>query len=55
MIDEPNRRAMNVYLWDSQELARGFFGDELVEMVTGLYGLRPSLSFADVAEFADNG
>ena len=54
-IDESNRRAMNVYLWDSEELARGFFSDQLVEMVTGLYGVRPSLSFVDVAEFVDNG
>jgi hypothetical protein len=46
---------MNVYLWDSEELARGFFSDDLVEMVTALYGVRPSLSFVDVAEFVDNG
>jgi hypothetical protein len=54
-IDEPNRRAMNLYLWDSGELAHDFFGDELVEMVTGLYGVRPSITFVDVAEFVDNG
>jgi hypothetical protein len=54
-IDAPNRRALNVYLWDSEEPARSFFSDELVEMVTGLYGVRPSLSFVDVAEFVDNG
>ena len=54
-VDERNRRATNVYLWDSDELARAFFSDELVERVTGLYGVRPSVSFVDVAEFVDNG
>ena len=53
-VDEQNRRAVNVYLWDSEELARGFFTDELVERVTGLYGVRPTLSFVDVAELVDN-
>ena len=53
-VDEQNRRAVNLYLWDSEELARGFFSDELTEMVTGLYGVRPSVSFVEVAELIDN-
>jgi hypothetical protein len=53
-VDEQNRRAMNLYLWDSEEHARGFFSDELAELVTGLYGVRPSVSFVDVAELVDN-
>ena len=35
--------------------ARGFFTDELVERVTGLYGVRPTVSFVEVAELVDNG
>ena len=54
-VDEQNRRAMNVYLWDSEELARGFFSDELVERIAGLYGVRPTVSFVEVAELVDNG
>jgi len=53
-VDEPNRRATNVYLWESEELARGFFSDELVERIAGLYGVRPSVSFVEVAELVDN-
>jgi len=53
-VDEANRRAMNMYLWDSEELARGFFSDELVERIAGLYGVRPSVSFVEVAELVDN-
>ena len=53
-VDPANRRATNVYLWDTEEAARGFFSDELVERVTGLYGVRPTLTFVEVAEFVDN-
>jgi len=53
-VDEQNRRATNVYLWESEDAARGFFTDELVDRVTGLYGVRPAVSFAEVAEFVDN-
>ncbi len=54
-IDEENRRATNVYLWESEDAARGFFDDELVDRVTRLYGVRPTVSFVEVAELVDNG
>jgi hypothetical protein len=53
-IDEQNRRATNVYLWESEDAARGFFDDELVDGVTRLYGVRPTVSFVEVAELVDN-
>ena len=53
-IDEQNRRATNVYLWESEDAARGFFDDELVDRVTGLYGVRPTVTFGEVAELVDN-
>jgi heme-degrading monooxygenase HmoA len=54
-VDEENRRATNVYLWDSEDAARGFFSDDLVDRVTGLYGVRPTVTFVEVAELVDNG
>jgi heme-degrading monooxygenase HmoA len=54
-VDVQNRRATNVYLWDSEEDARAFFNDELLERVTGLYGVRPTVTFVEVAELVDNG
>jgi heme-degrading monooxygenase HmoA len=54
-VDEQNRRATNVYLWESEDAARAFFSDELVDRVAGLYGVRPTVSFVDVAELVDNG
>lgn len=53
-IDAQNHRATNVYLWDSEDAARGFFNDELVDQVTRLYGVRPRVSFVEVAELVDN-
>ena len=53
-IDEQNRRATNVYLWESEDDARAFFNDELVDQVTHLYGVRPTVSFAEVAELVEN-
>ena len=53
-IDEHSRRATNVYFWESEEAAREFFDDALLERVTGLYGVRPTLSFVEVVELVDN-
>jgi heme-degrading monooxygenase HmoA len=53
-VNADAREAVNVYVWDSEEAARAFFNDELVQRVTGLYGVRPSVSFAEIAAFVDN-
>jgi hypothetical protein len=48
------KSATNVYVWDSEEAAKAFFTDELVERVTGLYGMRPHVEFAQVAALVEN-
>jgi heme-degrading monooxygenase HmoA len=53
-VDEDAREATNVYLWESEDAARAFFTDELVDRVAGLYGVRPSVRYADVAALVDN-
>jgi heme-degrading monooxygenase HmoA len=53
-VDEKQQRAMNFYVWESQEAAEAFFTDELRERVTGLYGVSPTLSYLEVAELVDN-
>ena len=53
-LDERNRRATNVYVWESEDAARQFFSDQLVERVTGLYGVRPQIEFAEIIELVDN-
>ena len=47
-------RATNVYVWNDEDAARAFFNDALTELVTGLYGVRPRIEFADVLELIEN-
>jgi hypothetical protein len=49
------REAVNFYVWDSEDAARAFFTDQLVERVTGLYGARPSVEFVEMATLVENG
>jgi len=53
-IDPVNREALNVYIWESEEAAKAFFSEQLVDQVTKLYGVRPSVQFADVAALVEN-
>lgn len=53
-FDPDSGEATNFYAWDSDEAARAFFTDELVERVTGLYGVRPTIRFVEIAALVDN-
>ena len=53
-FDEANGRAINFYVCDSDDAARAFFNDELLERVTGLYGVKPTIDFVEVAALVDN-
>jgi hypothetical protein len=53
-INAAQREAVNFYVWDTEEAARAFFTDALLERVTGLYGVRPTIAFVQVAALVDN-
>ncbi len=53
-VDEANRRAVNFYVWESDDAGRGFFSDELRGRVTELYGVVPSIDVVEIAELVDN-
>ena len=53
-IDDENRRARNVYLWESAEAARAFFTPQVAERIRGLYGVPARIEFAEVAALVDN-
>jgi hypothetical protein len=53
-FDEAARRANNFYVWDSKEAAQAFFSDEVRQMVTDLYGVAPTIEFAEIAQVVDN-
>jgi hypothetical protein len=52
-IDDDGQ-AKNFYLWDDEEKARAFFSDEIIDLVTGIYGVAPKIEYLDVLEFVDN-
>ena len=53
-IEGENRRARNVYLWESEDAARAFFTPKLAERIAGFYGVPPRIEFAEVAALVDN-
>src|SRR5262245_44088821 len=48
-LNSTKREAMNFYIWDSEDAAEAFFAEELLERLTGLYGVRPSIEFVQIA------
>ena len=53
-VNPEKREATNFYVWDSEEAARAFFTDALLERVTGLYGVRPNIEFVRIATLVEN-
>ncbi|MEV0992204.1 hypothetical protein [Streptomyces sp. NPDC049949] len=54
MLDEDGVRARNFYMWDDEEKGRAFFTEEIVNKVTGIYGVPPKIEYLDVVGFVDN-
>ena len=53
-VNPEAREATNFYVWDDDRAAKRFFNDETLARVTGLYGVRPSVSFVEIAGLVDN-
>ena len=53
-LNSAKREATNFYVWDSEDAAKAFFSDELLERVTGLYGVRPRVEFVQIATLVEN-
>jgi heme-degrading monooxygenase HmoA len=53
-LDTATREATNFYVWDSEDAAKAFFNDELLQRVTGLYGVRPTIEFVEIAALVEN-
>jgi heme-degrading monooxygenase HmoA len=53
-VNSAKREAINFYVWDSEDAARAFFNDALLERVTGLYGVAPSVEFVQIATLVEN-
>jgi heme-degrading monooxygenase HmoA len=53
-VDAARRRAVNFYVWESEDAARSFFSEEMRARVTGLYGVEPEIDFLEIAQVVDN-
>jgi hypothetical protein len=53
-LNAGKREAANFYVWDSEEAAKTFFTDELLESIAGLYGVRPTIEFVQIATLVEN-
>ena len=53
-LNSGKREAMNFYVWDSEDAAKAFFTEELLERVTTLYGVRPTVEFVQIATLVEN-
>lgn len=53
-LDSGKREARNFYIWESEDAAKSFFTTELLERVTGLYGVRPTVEFVQIAALVEN-
>ena len=53
-INSGKREATNFYIWESEDQANAFFTGELLERVTGIYGVRPTVEFVQIAALVEN-
>ena len=53
-LSSGKREATNFYVWESEDAAKAFFTDELLERVAGLYGVRPTVDFVQIATLVEN-
>lgn len=53
-LSTERREAINFYIWDSVEAAEQFFTEDTVGYISGLYGVRPTITFLDVLARVEN-
>jgi hypothetical protein len=53
-FNSEDREAINFYIWDSEDAAKGFFTNEVVGRIADLYGVSPAIEFVKVAALVEN-
>lgn len=53
-LNSAKREATNFYVWDSEDAAKAFFTNALLDRVSGLYGVRPDVEFVQIAALVEN-
>ncbi len=47
-VNTATREAVNFYVWESEDAANTFFNDQLLERVTGFYGVSITVAFGKI-------
>ncbi len=53
-LNPGKREATNFYVWDSEDAAKAFFTEEILEQITRQYGIRPTVEFVQIATLVEN-
>ena len=53
-VNAGKHEATNFYIWDSEDAAKAFFTDALLERITSLNGVRPGVEFVQIATLVEN-
>ncbi len=53
-VSAERKQAINFYVWDSEEAANQFFNPDNINLISGLYGATPDISYLDVKVLVDN-
>ena len=53
-LNSAKREAANFYVWESEDAAKAFFTDQLLERLTALYGVRPTVEIVQIATLVEN-
>jgi hypothetical protein len=53
-VNSAKSEATNFYVWDSDNAAKAFFTEQLLEQVSALYGVRPTIEFVQIAALVEN-
>lgn len=53
-IDVARRKAVNHYVWESEQLARAFLDEAQIARITEVYGVRPVVHFVEISALVEN-
>ncbi len=53
-VDADKKQARNFYVWEEEAAARNFFSVQMLENVSKLYGVHPSIEYAEIGALVDN-
>ena len=53
-FDAAKHEATNFYVWDSEDAARGFFTEQTIQRISGVYGIRPTVQYVQIASLVEN-